>query len=736
MTQGMSSTNTNTGSRLGGSSPLVMPVFPLRTSHSGHAPHYSPYSPSRFHIDKRCQHRCSWKCFSIALILLSVILTAMLAYFAATSSMKPNIDSTNCILVQDVKSSAQDQVTSDAASSTSNLGTVSATVGSNGGSTLLPTEESLLTSTADHNSFTTVNHYGNMQGSLSQFNYQDQQLQQQQAQDQLMSSLAAQKWPAIVELKGFNELHRATIPPFQFWNAEFRNKHPAFIQFNFTLPWGANFAVYGRRNVGPSITQYDFVEFIKGGRIDHRLRRKRSLVNDDESVQNPLEDLSNFDENPHPEHQSPFEIHRSNEFAFADLHLDDVDQHIITKRSADSAMPKLDMDSMTVNVTILQYLDVGRWFLSVYNDELLPHGISLIVGEAEGIRTTCPNDCSGRGSCYIGKCDCIDGYQGPDCSISVCPVLCSSHGHYGGGVCHCEEGWKGSECDIPVAECELPSCSNHGRCIEGDCHCERGWKGLYCEQPDCIDPSCSGHGTCVSGQCYCKAGWQGDDCSIVDQQVYQCLPTCSDHGTYDLETGSCVCDRHWAGVDCSQAVCSLDCGPNGICESGRCRCNQGWTGSLCDQLTCDARCAEHGQCKNGTCVCSQGWNGRHCTLPGCDNGCSRHGQCTLEDGEYRCVCIEGWAGTDCSIALELSCKDNTDNDNDGMTDCSDSECCTHPICAQHIMCLASNDPVEVLLRKQPPSVTASFYQRVKFLIEENSVQSYAHMDEYSESTRN
>lgn len=69
---------------------------------------------------------------------------------------------------------------------------------------------------------------------------------------------------------------------------------------------------------------------------------------------------------------------------------------------------------------------------------------------------------------------------------------------------------------------------------------------------------------------------------------------------------------------------------------------------------------------------------------------------------------------------------------DGMTDCSDSECCSHPICSEHIMCLASNDPVEVLLRKQPPSVTASFYQRTKFLIEENSVQSYAHMDEYSE----
>ena len=58
---------------------MVMPGFPLRAAA---VPHYSPYSPSRFHIDKRCQHRCSWKCFSIALILLAVALTAMLAYFA------------------------------------------------------------------------------------------------------------------------------------------------------------------------------------------------------------------------------------------------------------------------------------------------------------------------------------------------------------------------------------------------------------------------------------------------------------------------------------------------------------------------------------------------------------------------------------------------------------------------------------------------------------------------------
>lgn len=101
----------------------------------------------------------------------------------------------------------------------------------------------------------------------------------------------------------------------------------------------------------------------------------------------------------------------------------EMQQHKVGKRS--SGMGVGGSVLMLVNVTLLQYLDTGRWFLSVYNDDLRPHQVTLVVAEAEGVSTACPNDCSGHGSCYLGKCDCIDGYEGIDCSkseyhIAVC----------------------------------------------------------------------------------------------------------------------------------------------------------------------------------------------------------------------------------------------------------------------------------------------------------------------------
>ena len=264
-----------------------------------------------------------------------------------------------------------------------------------------------------------------------------QQLQSQQENQPPLAAQQSPTWPAMLEMREFGVRHTTTIPPFQFWNSEFRNKQPAFIRLNFTLPWGANFAVYGRRNVAPSVTQHDFVEFIKAGRLDHRVRRSIADVaafvsshsyydnreydedvlsrvsavsfmaaNASETRKNASRAHSRADDNPEPI-GSPDRRKRSSE-------LGGVPGMVLGSAGGSPANAAV----MKVNVSLVQYLDTGRWFLSVYNDDLRSQEVSLIVTEAEGVSTACPNDCSGHGSCYLGKCDCTDGYEGNDCSKS------------------------------------------------------------------------------------------------------------------------------------------------------------------------------------------------------------------------------------------------------------------------------------------------------------------------------
>ena len=149
----------------------------------------------------------------------------------------------------------------------------------------------------------------------------------------------------------------------------------------------------------------------------------------------------------------------------------------------------------------------------------------------------------------------------------------------------------------------------------------------------------------------------------MDQDALQCLPDCSGHGTFDLDSQTCSCESKWSGDDCSKELCDLDCGQHGRCVGDACACDDGWGGEYCNTKLCDARCNEHGQCKNGTCLCVTGWNGKHCTIEGCPNSCSGHGQCRVSgEGQWECRCYEGWDGADCGIALELNCGDSKDND--------------------------------------------------------------------------
>jgi hypothetical protein len=49
------------------------------------------------------------------------------------------------------------------------------------------------------------------------------------------------------------------------------------------------------------------------------------------------------------------------------------------------------------------------------------------------------------------------------------------------------------------------------------------------------------------------------------------------------------------------------------------------------------------------------------------------------------------------------------------------------------MCVFLADPVDVLLRKPPPSVSATFFQRAQFLFEgEEPVQTYVKKEQFDE----
>jgi cysteine-rich repeat protein len=186
-----------------------------------------------------------------------------------------------------------------------------------------------------------------------------------------------------------------------------------------------------------------------------------------------------------------------------------------------------------------------------------------------------------------------------------------------------------------------------------------------------IEP-CDGGGVAVPGctvDCQVIEGWQ---CTNDDV----CAPICGDGMVLDEDDG--VPDYYVEGCDDANAVSGDGC--------TACKVEEGWA---CEGAPSD--CTQFQDCGNGIVEpgeeCDDGTMDNSDSFPdACRTNCQNHrcGDITIDSDEE---CDDGnTVDTDecsnlCQYNVEVSCNDGLDEDDDGVTDCDDSDCENDPICA-------------------------------------------------------
>lgn len=347
-----------------------------------------------------------------------------------------------------------------------------------------------------------------------------------------------------------------------------------------------------------------------------------------------------------------------------------------------------------------------------------------------------------HGSCGAdGECDCMPGFQGPDCGTHGCKTAlndCTGEAHgtcvdealelqnpdvlqsakdamKGMPYCRCKDGWDGDTCSSRACS---PNCGKNGMCVNGICHCNLGYAGPQCNKNACgigaekvtqanrnadgfdkgnyiglpiTGPNaCSGHGKCMlplnsSGvyqnvHCQCQAPFTGPECK----------------------------DKRASGDTCDTAFANTQCSGHGTCETTEegafCKCMPAWKDRDCNTNICPNNCTaneKQGVCVASLrkCVCAKGFKGNDCTETDCpgtirkDNGnyaiqCSGHGECS-GDSLASCACAPGWGGkdakgnVDCSINVcqnDCNGRGKCNTNSSGHSECVCNEDYTGTFC--------------------------------------------------------
>ncbi|VDK22841.1 unnamed protein product [Taenia asiatica] len=401
-------------------------------------------------------------------------------------------------------------------------------------------------------------------------------------------------------------------------------------------------------------------------------------------------------------------------------------------------------------------LKKGHWFISIVNDQ--PRTEDIILSMAEIVMPRgCPNDCSNRGICSQGVCDCLNGLTGKDCSSGESWGLFrpsqrsyNDRSHlskfrrlYNFTTGCVDQTWRNFRL---LGTCSSHNCSGNGVCVDGVCRCFSGWGGDACDRRETSDLS-------IGGIDFPSQSQQKDASGNSPTPE----STCSFNGYREPTTGHCRCFPGFEGTACEKDVtCASRC-VNGVCMGDRrhllaggpalpgllpaatalidpavCFCNDGWRGVNCDVPTCNAKCLLNGQCVNDTCVCNRGWSGVNCNLNECPLGCSGQGHCMQsEDGHYFCQCFASRKGSACQVSYEIFCNDARDDDQDGLIDCLDPDCCSTEHCEKLIRlqgsqqqvvedarqsCAHSSEISALILSTKLSPPGSSFYDQLEFLL--------------------
>ena len=152
-----------------------------------------------------------------------------------------------------------------------------------------------------------------------------------------------------------------------------------------------------------------------------------------------------------------------------------------------------------------------------------------------------------EGGKLVCRCDCFDGYLGPQCQYLTCSGLKEQHqlhngcyneapctDHDTGFTCECLEGTTGTWCELTIQHCQPGVCNETGT---------RECRNLP-----------------QGPRCMCRSGFTGDTCSETKTPCknFPCKNggVCEGRGLNDF---LCMCPSPFTGRTCGKCVCVCVC---------------------------------------------------------------------------------------------------------------------------------------------------------------------------------